>query len=168
MRKTGLILLCLFALYVAYLYISGKRITYLIPKGYEGVLLIIGNQKEGIEIDKSHAIYDFTKSNIIKLKGDLITGFSPWGYLNYYEVDEEGNKEKIETINDEVEYAADVKGDKIYIWSYYYEIGSCEVKSNGKTNYEVIVVGKKMNAETFAIEKQQLVNKEICNKKAPN
>ena len=83
-------------------------------------------------------------------------------------VDEEGNKEKIETINDEVEYAADVKGDKIYIWSYYYEIGSCEVKSNGKTNYEVIVVGKKKNVETFAMEKQQLVNKEICNKKAPN
>lgn len=167
MRKIGLILLCLFVLYVAYLYITGKRATYLVPKGYEGVLLIIGNQKDGIEINKNHAIYDFTKGNIIKLKGDLITGFSPWGYLNYYEVDEKGNKKKIEEIGDEAE-SVEVKDNEIYVWGYYYEIGGCEVRNNGKTYYEALVVSKKMNAETFAIDKQQLVNKEVCNKKAPN
>lgn len=164
MRKIGLILLSLFALYVAYLYITGKRATYLIPKGYEGVLLIIGNQKDGIEINESHAIYDFTESNIIKLKGDLITGFSPWGYLNYYEIDEKGSKRKIEVIENDVE-SAKVKDGEIYIWSYYYEIGGCEARNNSKTYYEALVVSKKMNAETFAIDKQQLVNKEVCNKK---
>jgi hypothetical protein len=167
MRKIGLILLCLFVLYVAYLYITGKRTTYLVPKGYEGVLLIIGNQKDGIEINKNHAIYDFTKGNIIKLKGDLITGFSPWGYLNYYEVDEKGNKKKIEEISDEAE-SVEIKDDEIYVWSYYYEIGGCEVRNNGKTHYEALVISKKMNAETFAIDKQQIVNREVCNKKAPN
>jgi hypothetical protein len=165
MKKIGLILLCLFVLYVAYLYITGRRETFLVPKGYEGVLLIIGNQKDGIEINKNNAIYDFTKSNIIKLKGDLITGFSPWGYLNYYEVDDNGNKNKIEEINDEVE-SADVKENKVYMWEYYFEIGSCEVRDNGKKYYEALVVSKKTNAKTIAINKQQLINKEVCYKKA--
>ena len=165
MKKIMLILLGLFVLYVGYLYITGKRETYLIPKDYEGVLLIIGNQEDGIEINKNNAVYDFTKSNIIKLKGDLITGFSPWGYLNYYEVDENGNKGKIEEIDEDVE-TANTKDNKVYIWSYYFEIGGCEVRNNGKTYYQALVASKKVNAKSIAIEKQRLINQEVCYKKA--
>jgi len=153
-------------LYVAYVYITGKRKTYLISKGYEGVLLIVGNQKDGIEINQSNPVYDFTKSNIIKLKGDLITGFSPWCYLNYYEVDEKGYKKNIEEIGDEVE-SVEVKDNEIYVWSYYYEIGGCETRNNGKTYYEALVVSKKINAVAFAIDKRQLVNKEVCSQSPP-
>ena len=154
MKKVTLILLAFFVLYVAYLYITGRRETYIVPKGYEGILLIIGNQKDGIEINKNHVVYDFTKSNIIKLKGDLVTGFSPWGYLNYYEVGENGEKEKIEAIDDEIETTS-AEDSKVYMWSYYFEIGNCEVRNNGKTNYQALIVSKKKNVKSFAIEKRQ-------------
>jgi hypothetical protein len=160
MKKVTLILLALFVLYVAYLYITGRRETFIIPKGYEGVLLIIGNQKDGIEINKNHAIYDFTKSNIIKLKGDLITGFSPWGYLNYYEVDGNGEREKLETINEPPETV--IENNKIYVWSYYFEIGNCN-----DVNYETIIISKKTTTDKIWTEKERLVNQEVCNKKAP-
>lgn len=159
MKKISLILLCLFVLYVAYLYITGKRETYLIPKGYEGVLLIIANQKDGIEISKSHSIYDFTKSNIIKLKGDLITGFSPWGYQNYYAINEKGESEKLKAINEAPEKVNE--DGEIYVWSYFFEIGGCN-----NTDYEVIVISKKINTAKILQEKEKLVNHEVCNRKA--
>jgi hypothetical protein len=164
MKKIAIILLCLFALYVAYQYIAGKRATYLIPKGYEGALLIIANQKDGIEINKNHAIYDFTKSNIIKLKGDLITGFFPWGYLNYYSVDAQGEKKKIKSIDDTPEGSTRPEAE-IYVWSSLHDIGGCEARNHAKTNYEALIISKKSNTDKCFKEKEQLVNQEVCFKK---
>jgi hypothetical protein len=157
MKKIGLILFALFVMYIIYIYITGKRETYLIPKGYEGALLIIGHQKDGIEISAKHSFYDFTNGNIIKLKGNLITGFSPLGYENYYAINEKGERERLETINEDPEK---VKEDKIYAWTNYFEIGSCN-----EIDYEVIVISKKVNIDRILDEKEKLVNHEVCNRK---
>lgn len=168
MKKFKIILLVLFGLwfaYLSYLYITSPRVTYLVRKGYEGPLLIIANQENGIDINRNHTIYDFTENNVIKIKGDLLTGFFPWGYLNYYSVDESGKKEKLETIDDAPEKSGAVDG-KFYVWNYYYTTGGCEVMENGKTYYESVIISRKSNTSKVIQKKNQLINDEVCNKKA--
>jgi hypothetical protein len=167
MKIIKIILLVFFGLwvtYVIYLYVSSPRVTYLIPKGYEGPLLIVANQRNGIEIDRNHAVYDFTQDNVVKLKGDLLTGFFPWGYLNYYAMDEAGNKEKLETIN-EVPNKADTEANRIYLWSRYHKVGSCEIGGGNRTSYEFVIVSKESNTDKYLKDARDLINREACSNK---
>jgi hypothetical protein len=163
-RNILLALVGLWILYIAYLYIFGKRETFLIPEGYEGALLIIANQKDGIEINRSHAVYDFTKSNIIKLKGDLVTGFSPWGYQNFYVVNSAGEKNKLKVI-DKNRTEGNIESRQTYVWDNYFDIGGCEVKGYQKTYYEAFIVGKASSVDKALEEKQRLINEFVCRAK---
>ncbi|HRN56211.1 MAG TPA: hypothetical protein PLL71_07150 [Agriterribacter sp.] len=158
------VFLALFALYVIGSYIVGKRETFLIPEGYEGALIIIANQPDGIEINQKHIVYDFTKSNVIKIKGDLVTGFSPWGYLNYYEVNSMGIRKKIKVIDDDKEHAS-INNNQVYVWDYYFEIGGCELQGYEKTNYETLIIGKMSSVDSLLHEKHKLVNEFACKSK---
>jgi hypothetical protein len=165
LKRILLVLLGVWLTYVAYLYIVSPKVTYLVRKGYEGPLVIIANQKDGIEINRNRAVYDFTKSNLIKLKGDLLTGFFPWGYLNYYSVDGNGEQEKMESIDDAPENSTATE-DKIYVWGYYYTNGGCEISKGNKIYYESLVVSKKSNTTIVVSEKNKLINQEVCDRKA--
>lgn len=151
------IFLGIFVIYVISTYITGKRETFLIPKGYEGVLMIIANQPDGIEINTSHAIYDFTKSKVIKLKGDLITGFSPWGYLNYYAVSSTGEKVRLKVLDDSKEQA-NVNSNQIYVWDYYFQIGDYGVKEHQNINYEALIICKPSSVDSVIRERNALLN----------
>lgn len=155
-KKILLVLVGLWLLYVAYLYLTSPKATYLIKKGYEGPLLIIANQQDGIEVNPDNAIYDFTKGNVIKLKGNLVEGFFPWGYLNYYSVNENGEKENLKNID------SGQKEDQIYIWDNYYTSGGCDAK-DVKVYYESIIVGKEANLLRIISEKNKLINDVACN-----
>lgn len=152
-------------LYVINSYITGKRETFLMPKGYEGALIIIANQPDGIEINRSHAVYDFRKSKVIKLKGDLVIGFSPWGYLNHYEISSSGENIKIKVVDNNIEQAT-VNSNQIYVWDYYFEIGGCELKGYEKTNYEALIIGKVSSLDSLIGEKHRLVNEFACKARA--
>lgn len=155
LKRVLIVVVGLWLLYIAYLYIASPKATYLIKKGYEGPLLIIANQEDGIEINPKHAIYDFTKGNVIKLKGNLVEGFFPWGYLNYYSVNENGEKENLKSIDSEGQ------DDQIYILDNYYTSGGCEAK-NVKVYYESIIVGKESNVFRIVSEKNKLINEVAC------
>ncbi len=159
------IFLGFFALYVIGSYIMGKRETFLIPEGYEGALIIIANQPDGIEINSKHAIYDFTKSNVIKIKGNLITGFSPWGYLNYYAVSPTGEKRKIKILDDDKEHAS-VNNNQIYVWDYYFQLGDYGVKGHQNINYEALIIGKASSVD-FIIQKRNDLLNEFAYKAKP-
>lgn len=161
LKRILLAILGIWLTYIAYLYIVSPRATFLIKKGYEGPLVIIANQKDGIELNRKHAIYDFTKSTVIKIKGNLLTGFFPAGYLNYYSVDADGKKEKLEVIEDAPE-AVNTTEDNIYVWGYYYTTGGCEVRSEGKVYYESLVISKESNVDRVIKEKNQLINQTVC------
>lgn len=153
-----IIALGLFAVYVISLYITGRRETFLIPEGYEGALIIIANQPDGIEVNPKHAIYDFTKSNVIKIKGDLITGFSPLGYLNYYEVSPTtGVRKKIKVVDDDKEHAT-VNSNQIYVWDYYFQLGDYGVKGHQNINYEALIIGKVSSIDSIIQERNALLN----------
>lgn len=156
MKKIGTFLIVTFVLYVGCLYLVSDRETFLVPENYEGPLLIIAKQKDGLVVNEENTIYDFTKSNVIRIKKPLSTNLFPWGYLNYYSVDKNGKKKKIEEIHNE---SVEKQGlsDGIYIWDYYFEIGSCN-----DVPYEVLVVASKNNINRIINEAEILVDTLVC------
>ena len=55
----ALVIASVWVLYIGYIYITGVRTTYIVPKGFQGPLLIIANQKGGVKINKHNVIYDY-------------------------------------------------------------------------------------------------------------
>lgn len=157
-KKIILGFLAIWIICIAWIYLTSTRITYIIPKGYEGPLLIIANQPNGININQHNIIYDFTKSNIILIKNSLDTGFTPLGYTKYYFYNK-GNKIPID-ITDDVKKNSNDKN--LYIWDNYYQIGGCEVKHNVKISYEIIVLSKSINLNKVLDERDSLIQYNIC------
>lgn len=166
MRKTlKYILLFLVGTWVlctVWIYASSTRVTYLIPEKYNGALIITAQQSDGIAINNTkHVVYDFANKKVIKLKGDLITGFFPTGYLNYYTVNSKGEKKKLEVIND-ISDTTKVLDNLIYVWSCFYEIGGCRIPGYKNTDYETVVIGEKKYIKNILEEQRQLINKYAC------
>ncbi|MCG9880794.1 MAG: hypothetical protein MH472_09375 [Bacteroidia bacterium] len=149
-------------IYVICIYLTGKKETFLIRSGFEGTLIILANQPDGIEINESNVIYDFTNTNIIKLKGNLITGFSPWGYLNYYEINENNERKKLKTKDERIE-ELNSEDNFIYVWENYFSIGTC----NG-TDYEALVISKQKNIDSTLSLTQKMINQNVCSYKFAN
>ena len=63
---------------------------FLIPKGYEGPLIIIEDQKQKAEnsINNDTVIFDFRKSKILRLRNIVIGGWNSFSNLKYYYVDD--------------------------------------------------------------------------------
>lgn len=62
---------------------------FLVPKGYEGPLIIIEDlkQKDITLINGDTLVFDFRKSNVLKLKNIFIEGSNSISNLKYYYVD---------------------------------------------------------------------------------
>ena len=91
----------IWAIYVGYIYLTGIHVTYILPKGYEGPLLIVANQKDGVIINRNNIVYNFTKSNILRVKNSLDEGCSPMGYTNYFYSDKSNKLTELE-LTDEI------------------------------------------------------------------
>jgi len=70
---------------------------FLVPKDYEGALLIIEDETadKSITLMGDTMLFDFTKSTILKFKGKFIEYNSLLDNLKYYYVDKTGNKIEI-------------------------------------------------------------------------
>lgn len=158
-KKIVLGLIVIWLASVAWIYLTSARVTFIVPKGYEGSLLIISNQPNGIAVDRQNIVYDFTKSNILLIKNSLDTGFTPAGYTNYYFWDKKNNKIPIEVTDDIKKKPMD---NNLYVWDNYYQIGGCELKSNTKLSYEVIVLASPRNLNKVLDERDSILFN-ICN-----
>jgi hypothetical protein len=71
--------------------------VFLVPKNYEGPLLIIEdpNAKDTIEVKRDTVLFDFRKSFVLRIRGKFIEGSQFLSNLKYYYVDSVGNKREI-------------------------------------------------------------------------
>ncbi|MBA3828451.1 MAG: hypothetical protein H0X33_05905 [Taibaiella sp.] len=115
-------------------YLISNQATYIFPENFEGSVMILANRSDGILINKHHAIYDFTKSKIVKIKGDLPQEFYPYGYLNYKFITASKKEIKIPVISEPPEDVI-LDTNKIYVFSYYNGV----VNADGKIFERVIV-----------------------------
>jgi hypothetical protein len=161
LKKIFAVLGGLFILYVIYLYVFGLKQTFLFPARYSGAFIIIANQPDGVDVDPNNVVYDFTKGNVIKIKGDLITGVSPWGYLNYYAIGTDRKKHKIVVIDDP-KFQPPIKDSTIYVWDFSIEVGSCKTQGYPETFYETICMGKYSLLDSSFNERGRLLRQYGC------
>ena len=70
--------------------------VFLIPKGYEGPLLLIEDESSNpVEQRGDTLVFDFTKSIVVRHKGKFIENSSSLSNLKYFYVDEFGNRTEI-------------------------------------------------------------------------
>ena len=88
MIKNVLIVCCV--LFLCSCYNAEVVKIFLIPKGYEGPLIIIEdpNQKTLIPIINDTLFFDFRKSKILRVKNAFIEGWNSFSNLKYYYVDD--------------------------------------------------------------------------------
>lgn len=108
-----------------------KVMVYLIPKGYEGPLVLIEDPQaqDSVNIEGDKIIFDFRESEILRFRGQFIQGSFSLSNLKYYYVDDEGNKTKIPIAlgND-----SSMDSNTVYLYLRHTQIRSnskCEVLS---------------------------------------
>lgn len=115
---------------------SGNKAVrvYLIPKGYEGPLLLIEDptSQDTLNVIGDTCIFDFRKSIILKYKEKFIEGTYSLSQFKYYYVDSAGNKTAIPITLTEVN-----KDDpKVYVYLRFTQIGDssqCDLISTTKS-----------------------------------
>jgi hypothetical protein len=70
---------------------------HLIPEGYQGALVFIEDQNstQQLEVKGDSLIFDFTKSNILRINGEFIEGSTSLSNIKYYYVDDSGSRSDI-------------------------------------------------------------------------
>ena len=71
--------------------------VHLIPEGYQGALVFIEdeNSTQQLEVKEDSLIFDFTKSNILRINGKFIEGSTSVSNTKYYYVDDKGRRSEI-------------------------------------------------------------------------
>ena len=107
---------------------------YLIPKGYEGPLLLIEDPKsiEKLNVNGDTTIFDFRNSSVLRFKGKFIEGTYPLSNFKYYYIDNAGNRTEIPIALTQIS-----KTDpKNYVYLRFTQIGEssqCDLISTSKS-----------------------------------
>ena len=115
-----------------------KTETYLISNDYYGpVILIYGDSAKGIKKKELNNIYDFRKTNLIRIKEDMPDeDFISFGNIAFFELKENTKRAKIPILLNE----RDIKNDTIkYVFLYNSQTGD----RNHKISYQSIIISDK-------------------------
>jgi hypothetical protein len=74
-----------------------KTVLYLVPKDYQGPLLMIEDTlaKDILQVKGDTTIFDFRKSNILRINAKFVEGSHSLSNLKYYYIDSIGQKLEI-------------------------------------------------------------------------
>lgn len=92
--KICVCILCLLSYMASCGYLRTKDGIYLVPKGYEGEVLIVFDQPDGVTptIEDGLYVYKIPEDGVLKVKSPLETGFVN---LKYFYIDDSGRREEI-------------------------------------------------------------------------
>lgn len=115
---------------------------YLIPKGYEGPLIIIEDEKQNDSFKKKNdtLIFDFRKSNILRLKGKFVDGTDLLSNLKYYYVDSFNNRILIPIFLGNATNNLD--SNQVYMFTQFTQVSSRNKLSNGASQCDLITSPK--------------------------
>ena len=79
----GLLILIAVVWELVYLKITTKKEVFILPKGFNGAVIIVFNQKDGIDDIKEDGkfIYRIPSSGILKIKKELAPIYKDWYYF---------------------------------------------------------------------------------------
>jgi hypothetical protein len=95
MKNYILLIACFLQIFILYSCRNKEVVKiFLIPKGYEGSIVMIEDQqqKDSVQIKGDTLTFDFRKSKILRLKGKFIEGVTAISNIQYYYVDSSDNR----------------------------------------------------------------------------
>ena len=125
-----------------------QEIVYLIPKNYQGVVVVIFSQRKGLPAssENRHTVFKIPSSGVLKTQGRPIKG---WHRRSFYYIDSAGAKSEIPYYT-----AMDVKDkgtDKSRIICYSRERGvTTDKKTNTELKFEVLLITSIQNLDSIA------------------
>ena len=141
---------------IAYLYScnnDNKVRVYLIPKEYEGPIVLIQNDKtaKNITVRNDTLFFDFTKSPVYRSKSKFIEGTYNTSKIKYYYIDSLGKTEEIKSLlnNDKTQ-----NENEVYIYPMHSQIrenSQCDLLSTPKHLDYYIQIQQRLCDSLFSI-----------------
>jgi len=129
----------------------------LIPKNYQGVVVVIFNQKDGLpeNFDNRSTVYEIPSNGILKTQSRPIKG---WHRRSFFYIDSVENKSEIPYYT-----AMDVRdkgADKSKIICYSRERGvTTDKKTNTEIRFEVLLITSIQNLDSIAKHRDMSMDK---------
>lgn len=124
------------------------EVIYLVPKNYQGVIVIVFNQKNGLpeNSESGSTVYRIPPNGVLKTQGQAI---KEWHRRSFFYLDSVGNKTEIPYYT-----AMDVRdkgADKLKIICYSRERGvTTNKKTNTELRFEVLLITSIQNLDSIA------------------